>query len=314
LPRARLVKAQYRPTKRVALSMMIVSSAGFGFTLVAAKAALEYLAPLQILFWTRLVAGATLVPGIGRGGAGADRLRRVALPGLLLGSLLFFCYALQVFGLQYTTASNAGIILGVQFLLTPFAARLLLGERPTEGLLVGAVLCLAGVAVVTGKPGPATVGDMLVLSGALLIPLHTIVVAHWTRVAPARDLIRVQTVVAAVLSLIALLGSVDPQGAIDAAPAVLVGGILGGSIAVTLQATAQRSISAGQTSLLMALEPPFAAVISIVWLGERPGVNVWIGAAIISFGIFLGTRRLARRPPAPGAVELPTPSTTLGPS
>ena len=180
------MKPPFVPTTRVALAMMIVSSAGYGFTLVAAKAALEWLAPLQILFWTRLVAGATLVPGTGWGAAAARRLRDVLMPGALLGALLFGIYALQVFGLKYTTASNAGIILGVQFLLTPFAARLLIGERPTEGLLLGALLCLAGVAVVTGPPGPATVGDLLVFVGAVLLPLHTIVVAHWTHVAAAR--------------------------------------------------------------------------------------------------------------------------------
>lgn len=297
----------YVPTTRVALAMMVVSSLGYGFTLVAAKAALEWLAPLQILFWTRLVAGATLVPGVGWGGAAARRIRPAVVPGMLLGALLFGIYALQVFGLKYTTASNAGIILGVQFLLTPLAARLLIGERPTPGLLLGAALCLTGVAVVTGRPGPATVGDLLVFVGAVLLPLHTIVVAHWTNVASARDLIRMQTAVAAVLALVAMLGSVDPQGAIDAAPALLIGGVLGGSMAVTLRATAQRSLSAGQTSLLMALEPPFAALIAIVWLGERPALNVWIGAAIIGFGIFLGTRRLAGR-----RIELATASTNPG--
>ena len=79
-------------------------------------------------------------------------------------------------------------------------------------------------------------------------------------------------------------------------------------MAVTLQATAQRrSLSAGQTSLLMALKSPFAALIAVVWLGERPGLNVWAGAAIIGFGIYLGTRRLADRP-----IELATPSTNPG--
>jgi drug/metabolite transporter (DMT)-like permease len=295
------------PTTRVALAMMVVSSLGYGFTLVAAKAALEWLAPLQILFWTRLVAGATLLPGVGWGAAAGRRIRPALVPGMLLGALLFGIYALQVFGLKYTTASNAGIILGVQFLLTPLAARLLIGERPTQGLLLGAALCLTGVAVVTGRPGPATVGDLLVFVGAVLLPLHTIVVAHWTNVATARDLIRMQTVVAALLAFVALLGDLDPQGAIDAAPALIIGGVLGGSMAVTLQATAQRALSAGQTSLLMALEPPFAALIAIVWLGERPGLNVWAGAALIGFGIYLGTRRLTGR-----TLELATATTTPG--
>jgi drug/metabolite transporter (DMT)-like permease len=278
---------------------MITSAVAFGFSFPAAKVALGFLGPLQVLFWTRLVAGITLLPGSAPSSSPEKRWRQAAGPGLLLGVLLMATFGAQLIGLSRTTASHAGLIGSVHLVATPLIAAPLIGERPAPATAVGAGLCLLGAVVVSGGVGPINVGDLLVFAGALLLSLHTIVIARWTRTVGARDLIRGQTLVAGLLALIGSMGRVDPAGALKAAPALIVGGVLGGSLAITAQMIAQRSLPAGQTALIMALEPVVAILVAIVWLGERPLINTWLGAVIIVSGILVGIRAPTQRIAAP---------------
>lgn len=133
-------------------------------------------------------------------------------------------------------------------------------------------------------------GDLLVLAGALLLPLHTIVVANWTRRLPPRHLIRAQTLVAGLLAAIALRGQVNLDGALDNALPLLIGGIVGGSFAITAQVYAQRRLTAGQTGVILTLEPIVGSLVAFAWLAERPAATIWLGGATIIAGIALASR------------------------
>jgi drug/metabolite transporter (DMT)-like permease len=275
--------------QRLALALMIASGIAFGFSVSAAKVALRHVGPLEVLFWTRVVAGLTLIPGIPRP-ALWPRFRQALLPGVLLGVLLFVVFAIQLAGLRRTSAANASLILGIHVVATPFLARALIHETPHRLTVLSAGMCAVGIAFVSGRPNRASLGDALVLGAALLLPLHTIVIARWTRVVGARDLVRIQTVVAGVLAAVALLGRVGVEGAVKAAPALLVGGVLGGSLAVTAQATAQRTLGAAETALFLAIEPLLGALIAVAWLGEHLAPTAWIGGLVIVAAIIVGTK------------------------
>lgn len=286
------------PSQRLAFGLMLASGIGFAFSVSAAKVALGHLDPLQVLFWTRVIAALTLVPGSIAPRAFSSRFRQALLPGVLLGLLLFLVFVVQLEGLSRTTAANASLILGIHVVATPLLALALIREHPARLTLLGAGLCLLGIALIIGRPDQATGGDLLVFGASLLLPLHTIVIARWTRVVGARDLIRVQTVVAGILTFAALRGAVDTAGATHVLPALLLGGVLGGSLAVTAQVIAQRAFTAAQTALFLALEPLLGALIAVIWLGDHVEVSAWVGGATIVAGIVVGTRPSALVPRA----------------
>jgi drug/metabolite transporter (DMT)-like permease len=266
---------------------MVAAAIGFGLSLPAAKLALRDLQPLQVLFWTRVVAALTLIPGIKRP---RKALANAAIPGLLLGLILFAIFALQLAGLHKTTAVSGSFVSGMQVVATPFLAWLLIRERPTRTVVAGVAVACAGTALVVGAAPALAIGDLLVLAGALLLPFHTVVVSNWTRRVPARDLIRVQTLVAGLCAAAAMRGHLNPEAAADNALPILVGGVFGGSLAVTAQAYAQRRITAAQTGVILTLEPLVGSLVAFAWLGERPAGAIWLGGATIIAGIVLAAR------------------------
>jgi drug/metabolite transporter (DMT)-like permease len=209
----------------------------------------------------------------------------------LLGIILFAIFALQLAGLHETTAVSGSFVSGMQAVATPFVAWLLIHERPTRAVLAGTALACGGMALVVGATPALAVGDLLVLAGALLLPLHTVVVANGTRRVAPRDLIRVQTLVAGLCAAVALRGHVNLEGASDAALPLLIGGAIGGSFAVTAQAYAQRRISAAQTGVILTLEPVVGSLAAYLWLGERPASTIWLGGATIISGILVASTR-----------------------
>ena len=68
---------------------------------------------------------------------------------------------------------------------------------------------------------------------------------------------------------------------------LLVCGLLATAAAFTIQSYAQRHLPPTQTVLILTLEPVFAALTSMLVLGERLGVRSLGGAALILAAILL---------------------------
>ena len=110
--------------------------------------------------------------------------RRDALDGLLLGLVLVTLFWLQTDGLRFTTTSKSGFITGLYVIFTPLVA-LLAGDRmrPSHGL--GALVALAGLALLVREPGAAwggwNRGDSETLLAAILCGFHIVMTAHFCR-------------------------------------------------------------------------------------------------------------------------------------
>lgn len=56
--------------------------------------------------------------------------RQTLIHGIILGVFLFFSYFFQMWGIQYTSASNAGFITGLNVVLVPVFSMLFYGDHP----------------------------------------------------------------------------------------------------------------------------------------------------------------------------------------
>jgi drug/metabolite transporter (DMT)-like permease len=226
---------------------------------------------------------------------------------VLLGGLLFAGYALQTWGLESTTATNAGFITGLYVVFTPLLA-LVLFRQPVRGSVWLAVgLSIVGLALLSTQtldsfePHP---GDFLVLSSAVAWAGHVVAVGRFAPRFPVHVLAIAQLGAATGLHVIlALPGGLQARSAWSAAPLLVTTGVLGTGIAYTLQLIAQRQLSPARAAIILSGESLASAMLSVVWIGERLVWHQWLGAGLIVGAMVLSETTARRKDAAVVAVE-----------
>ncbi|HWO71014.1 MAG TPA: DMT family transporter [Actinomycetota bacterium] len=284
----------------------------WGLTFPGAKLALETLPLLPFMAWSRglgFLAILAALPVVVRGELRREALRRVAGPGLLLGSLMFLGYWLQTWGLQLTTATNSGFITGLYVVMTPLLGLVLWRQRVPAAGWASAAVAVVGLALlaVPGlrdlRPRP---GDLLVLAGAVAWAAHIAVLGRLAPRSQGPLLSLAQMGVATGLHLLACVGSgLRVAEALQVWHLLVLTGVLGSGLAFTIQVVAQREVSAARAAIILAGESLVSAASSAVWLGERLAPHRWAGAGLIVAAMVaseLGARRLPAERLDPAAV------------
>jgi drug/metabolite transporter (DMT)-like permease len=128
--------------------LLVLMPVLWGATFPAAKLALEDLSVLALMAWTRalgLITLLVLLPWMLRSQDVHGRNYRALLaPGLGLGALLFAGHTLQILGLRFTTATNAGFITGLYVVLTPLLGAVLFREVAGRAVWVAVTLSVEG--------------------------------------------------------------------------------------------------------------------------------------------------------------------------
>jgi drug/metabolite transporter (DMT)-like permease len=245
-------------------------------------------------FW---VAGAAfLVPLLFRRVTWTTSLVR---DGVVTGLFLWAGFVTQTLGLQTTGASKAAFITGLNVVLVPLFAALLLRHRPARAALVGVLLATVGLALMTLDPSAAftlATGELWVMACAAAFALHIIAIAHYSPHYPALPFTLVQLFTVAVLATgVALFrerGALLPPP--SSAPAILYMGLIATACVFGLQTWVQRYTTPTHTALIFALEPLFAALFAFVVAAEVLEGQEWPGGALILSGMIVaevGARR-----------------------
>ncbi|HAQ87701.1 MAG TPA: EamA family transporter, partial [Pseudomonas sp.] len=208
---------------------------------------------------------------------------------------------------------------------TPFVEWAMLRQRPSNLLFGACGLSLVGVWLLTGGMAISlNLGDGLMLAAALFRAVLVCLTRRLTANldVPPLALTAVQSGVVASgclvlgLSLPGGLPALPQSPAFWAATLYLVG--FATLFALYVQNLALGRTSATRVSLLMGSEPLFGALIAGLWLGERLGMQGWIGGLLIMIAT-LGTLWLSRSDsPAPrsstvdGALPAGTDRQTVG--
>lgn len=275
----------------------------WGTTFPAGKRALESLSVLSFTAWSRvlgLVALLVTLPLLPGRRTLRLPLHRYLELGLVLGGLMFGGLLLQTAGLARTTATNAGFVTGLYVVFTPLLALALFRRPVGRGAWTAVGLSVFGMALLS-VPGldslrPRT-GDLLVLAGAVVWAGHVVAVGYYARRFPALPIAVAQLAGAALLHTLASAPSgLQPAGAVDVWPLLIVTGILGSGLAFTIQVVAQGTISATRAAIVLAGESVVAALAAAVWLGERLDPHQWVGATLAVGAMVLSEVGARRRP------------------
>jgi drug/metabolite transporter (DMT)-like permease len=216
--------------------------------------------------------------------------RRQVLIGCVLGFALCAGYVFQTFGLERTTASNAGFLTGLYVVLTPLLGAMFLRKPPTWSTGVGALLAFGGLLLIAAPSGVRIgLGDGLVVVCAFCFAIHFLLLGRYAGSAPLAALVTLQlgvtAIVTGVLSLASERAPIPSEGGIWVA---IVGtAVLATVVAFFVQTGAQRFIPPSRTAVILTMESPMAALFGYLMLDERLTARGWAGGALIVAGMLV---------------------------
>jgi len=268
--------------------------------------------PLAIAAWRMLLSTALVVPlaavehrgteprtsssGVSQSPATA---RTVALL-LVSGTLLATHFATWISSLSLTSVSHSTVLVTMHPVIVLVAGVVFLGEPVDRrrmlaavGAVLGAVVLAAGGS--SAGRSPSLAGDSLAFAGAVAIAGY-LVIGRWARRSVGTwvySLVVYAVATAVLVATAAILGvGLLGYGLVDF---LLFAGlaffctILGhGLINWGL-----RYVPAGDVSMMILLEPVFATLMAVVWLGEVPGIVTVLGGFMVLGSALILNRRSA---------------------
>ncbi|HVF52167.1 MAG TPA: DMT family transporter [Actinomycetota bacterium] len=278
---------------------LIGVAAVWGLTFVMVKDAVEEIPVLAFLAY-RFLPAAVLVSAVFWG-----QLRRLtaeaARTGIFMGILLTAGYIFQTFGLERTTASNAGFITGMFVVLTPLFG-IAFGERPGRAGWAAAAVSAVGLWLLSGGArGGSRLGDALVFLCACSFAGHILATDHGVKKHDVGALLAVQLWVCGLTTLIATaaMGELPLPRRETVWTALAVTALGATALAFFIQSYAQKNTAPARTALILASEPAFAGLFAYILVGERLTATGWAGAGLIMAAIIVAAALPYVRPIRP---------------
>lgn len=267
---------------------LLLASFLWGTSFIAGKFAYETLDPALVVLFRLIIAGVILFPitlrFIKENSKSEVNWRRIALLGFLTYPATFL---LQFIGLQYTSASSAATMIGIEPLMVILVGQLFFKEKASLTIWLLGTIAFIGVFLLVGLSD----NEEISLIGCLLVLASTIVVALWLRLSKS------------------ILGNLNPK--VYTALSLQLGTLIGlpfmlllvknwninfsySSIIALLYLGIGCSLFANwawnkglsetetnKSGIFLALEPVFGVLFSIILLNDSLSITSWVGVALV---------------------------------
>lgn len=283
---------------KLAVTMVV-----WGGTWVAARYAVQTVAPLGVAVWRFLFAAASLLllvfwqhgrlPGVSR--------REALLLAALGATGIFFYNLFFLFGMQHISAGRGALVVATTPVMTLLAAAWLLREGMSIAKALGSVLALIGCLTVIGKGDPLALfdgkvgaGETLILGCAVMWAAYTLLGRLGTRTLSALVMTAYASCAGFLMLLIVALIIAPSHLVPDYTPgawgAILFLGLFGTTLGFTWFSAAVQEIGAQRASVFVNLVPVAAAVQGAMLLGERLDISALVGGTLVIAGVLLTQR------------------------
>jgi len=260
----------------------------WGASFVVVKGALAHASPL-VFIAIRFVLAGLVCAAVLR--VAPRRLDRDTLrAGCILGLFLLGGYVLQVNGLLYTSPSKSAFITAFSVILVPFIAALGgIQLRPVNVVAAAAGVAGLYVLLAPSRLGSVNRGDLLTLGASISFGCYIVWVGRYAGRFDFRELVTIQVLVVGLAAAIAM--PLDRHPRLNWTPtftlAVFITTLLATALAFSVQNWAQRYTPPAHTALILSSEPVFTALTSRWITGERMGVRLIAGAALMLVGVLV---------------------------
>ena len=212
--------------------------------------------------------------------------------GALFGFLLFMGYYLQTIGITDTTPGKNAFLTGTYCVMVPFLAWGIVHKRPHLCNLVAAVMCIAGIGLVSlGSGFSMSFGDLLTLCCAVFYGLHICFVSKFSQDRDIYVLTMWQFFFVTVFSLCS--GAIFEQPphwetlSWETWASLLYLGIACTTLALLFQNIGQQKLPPSTASLLLSLESPFGVAFSVALGAEALSARMVCGFIMIFAAILV---------------------------
>ena len=283
--------------KKLAKPMLFAAAFIWGSSFFIMKDTLDSM-PVQYLPAIRFTAGAVLL-----GLVCWRRWRPFMKPdylwrGGLMGLCLYLAYAIQTYGLERTTSSKNAFLTAVYCVLVPFFHWAFSRVRPDKFNILAAVLCVAGVGLVSLNGDLSiNIGDLLTLLCAVFYALHIVVTA---KVSPERDISLLTVFQFAFAALFAWIGGLltedFPATALSSAEVLLPMaylGIMATTVALLFQNVGLVYSDPSSGAVILSLESVFGVLCSVVFYGDPVTVKLMAGFLLIFLAVVCSETKFA---------------------
>lgn len=209
-------------------------------------------------------------------------LAAVILSGGVLGPLLL------MFGLRYTSAASASLLLNLEGLATMGIAWLIFRENVDRRLLIGAAAILSGAVILSWHAGAMshTGASLLITAACLAWGIDN----NLTRKISSTDPVRIALVKGLAagsvnVSLALIQGAAFPPLATILAIALV--GFLGYGVSLVLFVLALRYLGTARTGAYFSLAPFIGAGVALLLLHEPASFQLLIAALLMGLGLWL---------------------------
>ena len=277
--------------KERAANFLLLVAIIWGGGFVAGKMALTGLGTAAVLLYRFSMA--TLLCGMCFFGRISRTPRDTAIKGCMIGALQMAAQAVQLVGLQYTTAAKQSFLCTAYVALVPFLSWVVLRKRPQPKAFLAGFIALAGIGLISLR-GSLNIGfgDGMSLGFAALFGLQIVLVGRFVgKDADSIQLSFFQFLTASVIAGAACLvrgESLLPMGG-ESLAGILYLGILNTFVAMAGQNVGQKYTSDTTASLIISLESLFGFAFSVLYYHEQLEWRMLAGGALCFAAILINT-------------------------
>lgn len=284
---------KHNKTDAIGRISLLATTMIWASSFVVLKSTLDHITPLWVLAMRFSLATLLLLLICGK------RIKKIDKEyirgGVLMGSCLAMAYAIQTYGLVYTTPGKNAFLTSSYCVLVPFVSWVLFAKRPDKFNIIAGVVCLAGIGCVSLN-GDLSVnrGDALTVFSGIFYALHIIVSARSVEGKDAVVLTAIQLIVAAFWCLVAaaIFEPVPTHIPSDCIVGILYLSLLCTGVCYLLQAVGQKYTPASTAAVILTLESVFGTLLSIALGKENLTLEIVIGFALIFAAVFISETKL----------------------
>ena len=273
-------------TKHIATLFAILAAALYAINIPFSKVLLTRVQPTMMAAFLYLGAGGGLfLYGLMAGGREKEEpLTRAELP-YTVGMIVLDIAApiLLMLGLERTNSANASLLNNFEIVATSLIAFFVFREALSKRLTIAIVLVTAA-SVILGFEGEGAVrfnsGSALVLGASCCWGLEN----NCTRMLSSKSSVQITTIkglFSGLGSLVIALATGERLPEPLWILAVLVLGFVAYGLSINFYIRAQKDLGAAKTSAYYSIAPFLGVAFGMIFLGERPGAQFYVGLAIM---------------------------------
>jgi drug/metabolite transporter (DMT)-like permease len=271
-----------RRPEAISVVALLTVTASWGAAFVLMKDAIDRQPIPDFLFTRFAIAAAILI--LVRPQVLTRITPRVLWTGAVAGIILALGFITQTIGLELSTAAITGFLTGLYVVFTPLFAWLMLRQKLSGRVAVGATLAFIALGVLSITDFGFGPGSIWVIAGAVFLALHIVALGVWSPGADPYALTVVQVVAMAVVTGAWTVsdgnGYVAPPDA-GVWIAVLFTAILATAFAYFVQTWVQGHMDSSRVAILLTTEVLWTGIIA-VGVGQEPlTVRLLIGGAMM---------------------------------